>query len=99
METYKTIATYALATLAFLGPAAVARDYDTQKIDGYSVTTGRISQGDFPYATIWEDTNGDEIFDRKTRIVSVGLRGAVTADLPFEKSDRQLTDELVAKLK
>ena len=99
MRMYKTIATYALA--AFVVPVAIAipLNYNMQKIDGYRVTSDRISTGDFPSATEWRDTNIDGIFDKKTYFVLAGRRGLITIDRPFEESDRKLTDDLVARLK
>ena len=94
MSIYKTIAT-CVATVA-----AVAALYgQPQKIDGYRVSSDIISTGDFPSATVWEDTNGDGVFDKKTHSVLAGRRGVITIDKPFEESDRRLTDGLVVRLK
>ena len=101
MSIYKTIATYALAALPFIAPVAIAtsRDYNMQKIEGYRVSSDIISTGDFPGATVWEDTNGDGVFDKKTHSVLAGRRGVITIDKPLEGSDLRLTDGLVARLK
>lgn len=101
MSIYKTIATYALAALPFVAPVAIAtsQNCDMQKIDGYRVNSDRISTGNFPSATVWEDTNGDGVFDKKTHSVLTGRREVITIDKPFEESDRILTDDLVARLK
>jgi hypothetical protein len=99
MSLYNTLATYALAASVFVLPVAIAASQnDRQKIGGYSVTAGKITEGHFPSATTWEDTDGDGRFDKKTLTILTGRRALITVDQPFKESDRKLTDDLVARL-
>lgn len=97
MNIYRTLATYALVTVPLLFSQSCKEEV-SPKIDGYKVTAHKITKSKFPSLTTWEDTNGDGEFDKK-KLTILTRRSVFSIEQTFQKSDKKLTDNLVARLK